>query len=323
LGWLSGWSYRRPITIDNTQCPDDLQDYQVLVIVDTATLISEGKLRSDAGDLRFTDEDGETLLSYWVEGPINDPATKVWVKVPFIPGSGTKTIYMYYGNPDATSESDPEATMELFDDFLGDSLDTSKWGTGSAGSGANITVSNSVLSIRHPAGAWGAAWVYSLADFGPGHLVAAKIVAQGNNADKGLVGHFEDAGGEVTDNAAAWSQHDGGNVQAYKREAGTGTTVYDMGSPDMLGWWAVGLASDGKLRYFKNHESIATSTHSSPSTMVKVRLQAGAGSDGGNGGKDFDYVFVKKYVDPEPSASVGSEQTAKKPTVLTLQVTPL
>ena len=105
MGWLTGWQYRRPVTIDNTQNSNDLTDYQVLVVVDTASLIQQGKMQADGDDIRFTDSDGTTLLPYWLEGPINDANTKIWVKVPSIPAQGTKVIYFYYGNPTASSES--------------------------------------------------------------------------------------------------------------------------------------------------------------------------------------------------------------------------
>jgi len=105
VGWLTGWQYRRPVTINNTNNSNDLTDYQVLVVVDTASLIQQGKMQADGDDIRFTDSDGTTLLPYWIEGPINDANTKIWVKVPSIPAQGTKVIYFYYGNPTASSES--------------------------------------------------------------------------------------------------------------------------------------------------------------------------------------------------------------------------
>jgi hypothetical protein len=52
---------------------------------------------------------------------------RIWVKVPFIPASTTKTIYVYYGNPSATSTSNGTATFDFFDDFNDNSIDTSKW----------------------------------------------------------------------------------------------------------------------------------------------------------------------------------------------------
>jgi hypothetical protein len=100
---LVGWSYRRPITISNSG--GALTDYQVLVTLDTQSLISAGKMRSDCGDIRFTDSNGSTLLNYWIESGCNTASTKIWVKVPSIPASSSKTIYVYYGNPSATSAS--------------------------------------------------------------------------------------------------------------------------------------------------------------------------------------------------------------------------
>ncbi|RSN76701.1 MAG: hypothetical protein DSO07_01915 [Thermoproteota archaeon] len=121
--WLNPWQYRRSIIIDNTQNNNDLKDYQVKITVDTRSLISPfplfsaEKMKSDCSDIRFTDSDGVTLLSYWIESGINTPNTIIWVKVPSIPAGSKKTIYMYYGNPNATSLSDPKATMFIYEDF--------------------------------------------------------------------------------------------------------------------------------------------------------------------------------------------------------------
>lgn len=47
--WLSGWDYRRAITINNTS-GGALNDYQVSVTVDAASLISAGKMQDDLHD---------------------------------------------------------------------------------------------------------------------------------------------------------------------------------------------------------------------------------------------------------------------------------
>jgi hypothetical protein len=127
MAWLIGWQYRRPITINNSSNSNSLTDYQVLVTLDTQSLISAGKMKTDCGDIRFTDSDGSTLLNYWIESGCNTASTKIWVKVPSIPANSSKTIYVYYGNPSATSLSNGDATFDFFDDFLGTSVDTSKW----------------------------------------------------------------------------------------------------------------------------------------------------------------------------------------------------
>jgi len=52
-----------------------------------------------------------------------------WAKIPTIAGSGSKDIFMYYGNVNAESESDGNAVFLFFDDFNDNSIDTSKWVT--------------------------------------------------------------------------------------------------------------------------------------------------------------------------------------------------
>jgi len=103
--------YRRPITINNTSNSNNLSFFQVLVTIDTASLISAGKMRSDCGDIRFVDSDETTLLGYWIESGCNTASTRIWVKVPFIPANSSKTIYVYYGNPSLTSMSSPMRTF--------------------------------------------------------------------------------------------------------------------------------------------------------------------------------------------------------------------
>ena len=106
---------------------DYLLDYQVLVEIDTAALISDGKMRSDGADIRFKDSDGETDLSYWIEGGLNTSSTRIWVKVPLIPGSSTKRIYLSYGNASANSASNIKETFLLGDDFEDGVLDATLW----------------------------------------------------------------------------------------------------------------------------------------------------------------------------------------------------
>ncbi len=109
--WDSNWHYRIPITIKNN-VDENLYNYQVLIEVDTASLISAGKMNEDCSDVRFITED-YTELPYWIEPQtINTDNTRIWVKIPTLPASGEVTIYMYYGNPSASSESSLPSVME-------------------------------------------------------------------------------------------------------------------------------------------------------------------------------------------------------------------
>jgi hypothetical protein len=101
--WLNGFPYRMPITITNSGSA--LSNYQSSVTVNTSALISAGKMQPGCQDIRFTGSDGISNLYYWIESGTNTASTKIWVKVPSIPASPATTIYMYYGNPSATSAS--------------------------------------------------------------------------------------------------------------------------------------------------------------------------------------------------------------------------
>lgn len=123
-GWLQGFPYRIPITISSQNA---ISGYQIPVVIDTSSLIRLGRMKPDLSDIRFTDSDGVTLLPYWIQPgsyPDAKNKTKIWVKIPSIP-AGTKTIYMYYGNPSASSMSDGRNVFDFFDDF--NTLDTGKW----------------------------------------------------------------------------------------------------------------------------------------------------------------------------------------------------
>jgi len=100
------WMYRKPITITNNTS-QNLTDYQVRIVVP----FEVGKMRSDYGDLRFRASDGVTDLDYWIEFYDSSSAI-VWVKIPFIRRRGRVRIYMYYGNPSATTTSSITNTME-------------------------------------------------------------------------------------------------------------------------------------------------------------------------------------------------------------------
>ncbi|MCX6802538.1 MAG: DUF2341 domain-containing protein [Candidatus Diapherotrites archaeon] len=111
--WNSSWGYRKPVTINNTGNSNTLTNYQVFVNVSFVS----GKMKSDFNDLRFYDHDSNTALSYWIENYVASSDANVWVKVPSIPASSNKTIYMYYENGSATSDSNAEAVMLVYDDF--------------------------------------------------------------------------------------------------------------------------------------------------------------------------------------------------------------
>ena len=111
-----GWSYRAPITIEE-QSGSNLENYQVLVELNDTNFNFEDA-QSNGEDIRFTLDDYTTLIDYWIEEwDKTNKSAKIWVKVPSVSASGTKLIYMYYGNPSASSTSNGDNTFKFFVNF--------------------------------------------------------------------------------------------------------------------------------------------------------------------------------------------------------------
>ncbi len=129
-------AYRQAIEVNSVAA---LTDFQVLVTMDTASLVTAGQMQADGDDIRFTDSDGVTALPFWVEtGTINTVATKIWVKIPNIPinpPDPRKIIHIFYGDPAATSVANGTNTFIFFDDFSGT---LAKWTKHKNGANINI-----------------------------------------------------------------------------------------------------------------------------------------------------------------------------------------
>lgn len=133
MGWLSGWTYRKSITL--SRASGAVTNYQMKLLVGESSgatgenVDCNGLCLSSFDDLRFTKSDGTTLLDYWIESisgiPPNQLAT-VWIEFDSI-GTDATTFYMYYGKADASAVSSGANTFLFFDNFDDNSLDTDKW----------------------------------------------------------------------------------------------------------------------------------------------------------------------------------------------------
>lgn len=135
---FSVWGYKTSITITGST-DGILTNYPVPV-----TVAYQSFMKSNFGDIRFALEDG-TELSYSLESYTAGSSANFLVKIPSLAASpATVTVVVYAGNPAVTTTSDPTSVCDLFDDFTGSSLDTTKWNIVGTPS---ITVANSELTI--------------------------------------------------------------------------------------------------------------------------------------------------------------------------------
>ncbi|MFX1249760.1 MAG: DUF2341 domain-containing protein, partial [Promethearchaeota archaeon] len=114
-GWIdTRWQYRINITIQASQIPGDLTDYPFLVDIFSTDLFNN--VQVDGGDIFFTDSTGNKLdheieLINW-----HYSSTQVhlvaWTRIPSLSSTVNTDISMYYGNPTAVNQENPEGVWD-------------------------------------------------------------------------------------------------------------------------------------------------------------------------------------------------------------------
>ncbi len=306
---LTGWKYRRPITISNTSGP--LTDYQVSVTLDTLSLISAGKMRSDCGDIRITDSDGISLLNYWLESGCNSASTKLWVKVPAVP-SGNKIAYVYYGNSEATSTSNGDNVFNFFDDFPGTSINTSKWIIDTN----NYSVSSGVLRINI-----GAVRTSNLPfNLNNGYILEGRVIyyALASNYSGTLTGmgprNYTSSSNASADATVLYMRNSGSRAVNYWIGNGA-ASGYNIGSGNVFtssdnAWYILGEKfHPGGVILTRNRANDRPFSFSWIKNPIRITLGAFHGvltyniQDTG-----YDWVLLRKYASPEPTTNVGNEE---------------
>ena len=107
----SNWQHRKEITIDHAQVVADLTNFPLLVAITDSDLSS--KAQSDGDDILFTSDDGVTKFNHEIESYDDSTGHLVaWVKIPSLSSLTDTVIYMYYGNPGASSQENPTGVWD-------------------------------------------------------------------------------------------------------------------------------------------------------------------------------------------------------------------
>ncbi len=305
--YLPGWHYRALITIEENS-GSTLTDYQIKITLDTQSLISAGKMRSDCGDIRFyyTNYSGTYEIPYWIEDvTCNTPNTNIWVKVPEISANGQTIVYMYYGNPDATSESSIDETFIFGDDFNNGVLDTNKWNT--IDSGGSYQVINGYLSLNN----WGG-YIYSK-NLGNLRNAVVKIKSRVHDptASYGAEHLFYDEGGITS----TWAENQF-LYTAYGYSDYTmrwyDTALHKVASFNNYTWYthiftivrdenyALWTAYNGTELIFSNINMNYRDGDGQYFSYISFRSVECI--------MDIDYIFIRKYSSSEPTVTLGTEQ---------------
>nr|QNO55949.1 hypothetical protein AGOHDPGA_00006 [Methanosarcinales archaeon ANME-1 ERB7] len=292
------WKYNKVIAIKENS-GKTLTDYQVLIELKGSDFPEEAK--SDGCDIRFSDLGGNEL-SYWIEE--FDPSTgtcEIWVKVPEIPASGTVTVLMYYGNPSAGVVSDGDATFVFFDDFEGSELDTNKWSE--TYNYPVWTVSNSILTLRTSASTpqWNEAGIKAPEDFSHDFRAIAKFKGNYDKADLRFYCVLGEPRYLLGLKIAYW----GTVVYAYTMNS---EDVSLFNYPSDSPWVRCMITKVGSRSQFY-WDDFETPVYQEEDGLSDSYSLTRIGTTWQQQNVYCDYVFITKYADPEPIATIGTETT--------------
>lgn len=274
MGWLSGWTYRKAITVSNGSA-----DYQTKVLIGkTSAAVGEdvdcgGHIADDFDDLRFTAADETTLLDYWIEKIEDSGGTKlatVWVQNNATPDT---TIYMYYGG----TETAVSSGADTFIQYHG--------AASSAFHDANVSPTSGGFRYRARAKAATSSNIL----FGVANI--------GDISDDALVFQYYDSGSL----RYVYTFNEGSNTAESENPEIADGTYYTVYALMLLGTNAKGYVEDG------GGQIGSTITTNLPNEAMGLIMTVTGGSG------DQLWSFISKYAATEPSFAFGSEETTGIP----------
>jgi len=322
MAWLDPWGIRQKVKVTNNS-GRYLYNYQILIELTSSNFDFEN-CKSDGSDIRFTESDGVTELPYWIEKwDSENKHARVWVRVFVLPPLES-FLFLYYGNPEAESESNGDLTFKFFDDFENDDL--SSWikrnwygtvnywieDTDSHGKVLHVGQSSKTTGIlfkEFKVEGPGFKLDYEFYDVDYGHGSSQEgLDAIGLSFFSSVEGDANDSD-NYTDHIHTYAEGFSNKVQDYQadgsiyqkwntfkyspREDHTWTNLADLYSPGQWISRSVGGANSNikKVRIFVRHED-----------GYKVYNDA-----------RIDNLRLRKYVEPEPVVELGEIDKATYP----------
>lgn len=304
--WLAGWGYRKSHVI--THAANSGTKYQVKILVHSGSGVSSnsdvylgGRCSSFPNDIDFTDDSGNAQLDFWIEDPTVDPIT-VWVEVAADLTADDRTIYIYYGKSGQSSLSNGDNTFLFFDHFPNSSLDANKWLLTYRPN--SVTVSDSVAHIAGTEAAW--KWISGLVAVGPYNI---RVKHRSKIYD---MTHYEMVGiGQAAAMGGGMAQHYGTRETSdyyYYQDTALG---YRFGHlPSLDNAWHVDMIewTNGWCKYYINGTLDVTEGSYFPVVSARAFIAVNA-TGGGTAQVDCDWIFLSKFVSPEPANTTwGSEE---------------
>ena len=310
--WVSGYTYRKKITLSHSNSTGAGTDYQVSLSIGDSTggdFHLEGHCSSFPTDIRFTDNDGTAPLKYWIEDTSADPIT-VWVKVTDSLESSNVDIYVYYGKSGDTSDSNGTNTFEFFDDFDsytdGDLNGQGGW-SGSSIFDVQSTIAQSGKAIRGDAS--NHYYISRVTDDFNSGIVTFYMRLEGNmNSPYSLVRFYE--GATIKLDMMLF------NPFRYLDSGGANSNLPISTAAAANTWYKVEIAFDAstnKYESIKIDDVEKTSGGVASLAFTKINKIELCYINGGAGATHYDNFRVRKYAATEPAfSSAWAEQVADR-----------
>ena len=303
MSWLTGWSYRKTVTITGQSGAGT--NYQVDFSIGDAAggdFNLKSHCTSFPNDIQVTDNNQTTPLDYWVEDLTVDPIT-IWVEVADDLGSNVD-ICVYYGKSGESSASSGTNTFEFFDDFGDNNIDTNKWDT----SGATYNSVTETTGQLHLESTVDGQYLHSrgsiLADF--------QIILKGKTTTNWLniFPHSDGADDPWYDaNQFGFMFDDFNSWIRIEHDGGRNTTNYNFATDTWYIMRATKVASALNLKLYDADDVYIDEVSATLTNAMSTRIPAFRCS--GTGMEDYEYIRVRKYASPEPTfSSAGAEESA-------------
>lgn len=126
----NGWGHSVEVTLDGNGLSSDKSGHPVRIDIPSSSNI-HNYAASDGSDLRFASTQQNAAptsfdVPYWIENWDPSGQSRVWIRVPSVPAGTTSSVYMYFDNSKASSNS---KFSSVFKDVYRSSQDTTMSGT--------------------------------------------------------------------------------------------------------------------------------------------------------------------------------------------------
>jgi PKD repeat protein len=313
--WLTGWANRKSHIINNASGAGT--NYQVKINVINGTTADSGNTvyennsaNSNWSDIRFTASNGNTLLDAWNETQINGVNLTCWVEISDNLSAVNSTIYIYYGNPSASPYWNGDNTFLFFDDFPDSSLNTTKW----TKTTSNVTVANSIVTVSQSNSSWSGILGSISTTYGRWRSLSRLP----NTTLYEVFGFANEATiTSATADLVVLYRNPGFYYAYVHKHPNLDTSFTFTGSTSMLTYeidWVSGNAS-----FYKSDDYLGSDITNVPTIALNAVITAATSTVVAT--VFSDWVFLSKYVSPEPVHSTWGVLEYEVSYILTLYFT--